>query len=111
MTVPSITAVRLTGAAHRAELPLLVLGPSLGTSAATLWTHCAAGLTDVFDVVAWDLPGHGYNHTVPDESFTMAELAQGVLRVVDGDPRATATRPAGPSPTRVTPSAAASVSS
>ncbi len=33
MTVPSITAVRLTGAAHRAELPLLVLGPSLGTSA------------------------------------------------------------------------------
>ena len=83
MTVPSITAVRLTGAANRAELPLLVLGPSLGTSASTLWTDCAAGLTDAFDVVAWDLPGHGYNHTVPDESFTMAELAQGVLRVVD----------------------------
>ena len=33
MTVPTITAVRLTGAANRAELPLLVLGPSLGTSA------------------------------------------------------------------------------
>ena len=28
MTVPTITAVRLTGAANRAELPLLVLGPS-----------------------------------------------------------------------------------
>lgn len=82
MTVPTITAVRLTGAAHRAELPLLVLGPSLGTSAATLWTDCAAGLTDAFDVVAWDLPGHGYNHTV-GESFTMAELAQGVLRVLE----------------------------
>ena len=26
MTVPTITAVRLTGAANRAELPLLVLG-------------------------------------------------------------------------------------
>ena len=37
VSVPSITAVRLTGAAHRAELPLLVLGPSLGTSATTLW--------------------------------------------------------------------------
>jgi len=83
VTVPSITAVRLTGAAHRAELPLLVLGPSLGTSATTLWGRCATGLTDAFDVVAWDLPGHGHNHVVHDESFTMAELAQGVLRVVD----------------------------
>ncbi len=83
VSVPTITAARLTGAAHRAELPLLVLGPSLGTSAATLWTECARGLTDHFDVVAWDLPGHGYNHTVREESFTVAELAQGVLRVVD----------------------------
>jgi 3-oxoadipate enol-lactonase/4-carboxymuconolactone decarboxylase len=83
LSVPTITAVRLTGAANRAELPLLVLGPSLGTSASTLWTECAAGLTDVFDVVAWDLPGHGYNHSVGEESFTIAELAQGVLRVLD----------------------------
>ncbi|MCW2794418.1 MAG: 4-carboxymuconolactone decarboxylase / 3-oxoadipate enol-lactonase [Nocardioides sp.] len=80
---PSITAVRLTGARHRAELPLLVLGPSLGTSATTLWGDCAAGLTDAFDVVAWDLPGHGHNRAVPDEPFTMAELAAGVLAVVD----------------------------
>jgi 3-oxoadipate enol-lactonase/4-carboxymuconolactone decarboxylase len=83
VTVPTITAVRLTGAANRAELPLLVLGPSLGTSAATLWTDCASRLTDVFDVVAWDLPGHGYNTTVGEESFTMDELARGVLTVVD----------------------------
>jgi 3-oxoadipate enol-lactonase/4-carboxymuconolactone decarboxylase len=83
VTVPTITAVRLTGAANRAELPLLVLGSSIGTTASTLWTECAAGLTDAFDVVAWDLPGHGYNHTVPDESFTMSELAQGVLNVLE----------------------------
>lgn len=81
--IPSITVVRLTGARHRSELPMLVLGPSLGTSAATLWTACAAGLTDAFDVVAWDLPGHGHNRGVPEEPFTMAELATGVLRVVD----------------------------
>lgn len=81
--IPSITAVRLTGARHRAELPLLVLGPSLGTSATTLWSHCAAGLGDAFDLLAWDLPGHGHNHAVPDEPFTVAELAEGVLRVVD----------------------------
>jgi 3-oxoadipate enol-lactonase / 4-carboxymuconolactone decarboxylase len=81
--IPAITAVRLTGARHRAELPLLVLGPSLGTSATTLWSACAADLTDVFDVVAWDLPGHGHNRSVPEEPFTMEELAAGVLEVVD----------------------------
>jgi 3-oxoadipate enol-lactonase / 4-carboxymuconolactone decarboxylase len=81
--IPSITADRLSGAAQRAELPLLVLGPSLGTSAATLWTACAAQLSDVFDVLAWDLPGHGHNRPVPEEPFSMAELAAGVLRVVD----------------------------
>ncbi len=81
--IPSITAVRLSGARNRAELPLLVLGPSLGTSAKTLWTHCAPSLVDAFDLVAWDLPGHGHNRVVPEEPFTVAELATGVLRVVD----------------------------
>jgi 3-oxoadipate enol-lactonase/4-carboxymuconolactone decarboxylase len=80
---PSITAVRMTGAKHRAELPLLVLGPSLGTSATALWSACARHLTDSFDVLAWDLPGHGHNRAVGDEPFTMAELAAGVLTVVD----------------------------
>ena len=83
MTIPSITAVRLSGARNRAELPLLVLGPSLGTSATTLWGAAAALLGDVFDVVAWDLPGHGHNAAVPAEPFTMGELAGGVLHVVD----------------------------
>ena len=81
--IPAITAVRLTGARHRAELPLLVLGPSLGTSATALWSACATHLTDAFDVVAWDLPGHGHNRSVPEEPFTMGELAAGVLEVVD----------------------------
>jgi 3-oxoadipate enol-lactonase / 4-carboxymuconolactone decarboxylase len=81
--IPSVTVVRMTGGRDRAALPLLVLGPSLGTSAQTLWSACAEGLTDAFDVVAWDLPGHGHNRSVPDEPFTMAELAAGVLQVVD----------------------------
>lgn len=79
---PSVTAVRMTGSG-RESLPLLVLGPSLGTSASRLWRRCAEGLTDVFDVVAWDLPGHGHNRAVPEEDFTLAELAAGVLAVVD----------------------------
>ena len=81
--IPAITAARLSGARHRAELPLLVLGPSLGTSATALWSACAAHLTDAFDVVAWDLPGHGHNRSIPDEAYTMEELARGVLEVVD----------------------------
>jgi 3-oxoadipate enol-lactonase/4-carboxymuconolactone decarboxylase len=40
-------------------------------------------LSDTFDVVAWDLPGHGDNHRVPDQPFGMDELAAGVLTVVD----------------------------
>ena len=80
---PRITAVRMSGAKHRAELPLLVLGPSLGTSAAALWSDCAARLADAFDILAWDLPGHGHNRTVDEEPFTMPELAAGVLAVVD----------------------------
>ena len=80
--IPVVTGVRMSGAAHRAELPLLVLGPSLGTNAVELWTACADLLTDSFDVLAWDLPGHGHNRAVSDEGFTMAELAEGVLALV-----------------------------
>jgi 3-oxoadipate enol-lactonase/4-carboxymuconolactone decarboxylase len=83
VTTPVITAVRMTGAAHRAELPLLVLGPSLGTSASALWRAAATGLVDHFDVLAWDLPGHGHNRSVPDEPISVADLAAGVLTVVD----------------------------
>ena len=61
MTIPQITAVRLGGSP---ALPLLVLGPSLGTSARTLWTRAATHLTEHFEVIAWDLPGHGTNTLV-----------------------------------------------
>ena len=81
--IQAVTAARLTGGRHRERLPLLVLGPSLGTSATTLWSACATDLADAFDVVAWDLPGHGHNRAVGEEPFTVAELAQGVLSVVD----------------------------
>ncbi len=81
--IPAITAVRLTGARNRTDLPLLVLGPAVATSALTLWADAAAHLSDVFDVLAWDLPGQGHNRSVPDEQYSTAELATGVVRVVD----------------------------
>ena len=63
--------------------PCSCSGPALGTSATSLWADCAARLSDVFDVLAWDLPGHGHNLTVPEEPFTISELAAGVLAIVD----------------------------
>lgn len=79
MTVPAITAIHLGGTgAH----PLLVLGPSLGTSARTLWASAATRLSDRFEILAWDLPGHGSNRA-PAQPFTVAELATGVLAMID----------------------------
>jgi 3-oxoadipate enol-lactonase/4-carboxymuconolactone decarboxylase len=79
MSLPRLTAVRLGGSP---KLPLLVLGPSLGTSAQTLWSACARGLSSSFEVLAWDLPGHGTN-TYPADPFTIADLATSVLALVD----------------------------
>ena len=80
---PDIAVVWMTSPDRRPALPLLVLGPSLGTSARNLWTPCAAHLTEQFDVLGWDLPGHGSNRAVGQQGFTVAELAEGVLSAVD----------------------------
>lgn len=72
-------------AVRDASRPLLIVGPSLGTSSASLWEHAVALLTDDFDVVGYDLPGHG---TAPQASepwapgiVTMEALARDVLQV------------------------------
>jgi 3-oxoadipate enol-lactonase len=65
----------------------LVLGPSLGTSADACWGACAALLRDEpdgFDVVAWELPGHGTDRGPVPEQLTIADLAARVLDRVDG---------------------------
>lgn len=84
MTVPAIAVSRPAGGPGRAALPPLVLGPSLGTSAAALWGDCAALLADSFDVLAWDLPGHG-SSPVPTGPFSIADLAAGVLMGLESE--------------------------
>jgi 3-oxoadipate enol-lactonase / 4-carboxymuconolactone decarboxylase len=76
-----ITLSRLSTAAP--GRPVLVLGPSIGTTAATLWGRCAALLADRFDVWGFDLPGHGRS-PVPAGPYTIADLARAVLAGVDG---------------------------
>ena len=79
MTQPTVVGVELAG---HAGLPLLLCGPSLGTSATALWSDAAALLDDAFHVVGWDLPGHG-SSPASTEPFTMAELARAVLGLAD----------------------------
>ena len=75
-----VTAVRLGG---RPDQPLLLLGPALGSTAQQVWGAAADHLAEHFQVVGWDLPGHGHNRTPVEEPFTMAGLAAGVLEMVD----------------------------
>jgi len=75
---PLLVPTWLTATRNR---PLLVVGPSLGTSAADLWGTCAQSLASRFSVLAWDLPGHA--GTPVGESFDLADIAAAVVAMVD----------------------------
>ncbi|WLQ07968.1 alpha/beta fold hydrolase [Arthrobacter oryzae] len=81
MARPTVKAVLLSPQRRLGDKPLLVVGPSLGTSS-VLWTQAGALLGNDFDVVAWDLPGHGVSPAAT-ESFDVAELADAVVELVD----------------------------
>jgi 3-oxoadipate enol-lactonase len=78
MTVPPIAVSDLGGAEG---LPVLVLGPSLGTST-ILWESAAPLLSESFRLLAWDLPGHGASAPAT-EPFEVADLADAVAAAVD----------------------------
>lgn len=62
----------------------LVLGPSLGTSAAACWGPVLPLLPAGLDVVAYDLPGHGDETGLVESPLTAGDLARRVLERVDG---------------------------
>lgn len=68
-------------ASQAAAAPLLVLGPSLGTTADT-WLPAAGPLSEVFRVLRFDLPGHGVS-PVATAPFTVEDLAAAVVALVD----------------------------
>ncbi|MGH3970710.1 MAG: alpha/beta fold hydrolase, partial [Mycobacterium sp.] len=80
MSVPAIATYHLGGSP---DLPPLVVGASLGTSVATLWSVAAQRLAQRFHVVGWDLPGHGVSPP-PRGAFTIGDLATAVVKVMDG---------------------------
>ena len=60
--------------------PLLVLGPSLGTSA-ILWEDAEPLLRERVRTAAWDLPGHGHSPAAID-AFSLDDLADAVVAAV-----------------------------
>ena len=81
MARPTVKAVLLSPQRALGDKPLLIVGPSLGTSS-LLWAQAGTLLGDDVDVVAWDLPGHGVSPAAQDP-FTLAELADAVIGLVD----------------------------
>lgn len=78
MTAPTLA---FTDPVGPADAPLIVLGPSLGTST-ILWEAVIPLLARECRVVAWDLPGHGASQPAR-EPFDVAELADAVAAGID----------------------------
>lgn len=78
---PTLTATPLT-APGSSPRPLLVLGPSLGTTGERLWGPVVGELARVAHLVVWDLPGHGHSPAA-DSAFSLAELAEAVAALTE----------------------------
>ncbi|WP_431711028.1 alpha/beta fold hydrolase [Glutamicibacter uratoxydans] len=79
MAIPVLTPSLLHA---DSALPTLLVGPSLGTAVLQLWGPALPYLKEKFQVVGWDLPGHGASAPSTEE-FTMSELATGVVQLLD----------------------------
>ncbi|MDN5796212.1 MAG: alpha/beta hydrolase [Intrasporangium sp.] len=77
---PTVALTELRPASPGADL--LVVGPSLGTAVAPLWSACATDLPGEVCVIGWDLPGHGRSRAGV-EPFTVAGLAESVLAATE----------------------------
>lgn len=69
-------ALAFTEPVGPADAPLLILGPSLGTST-ILWESVLPEIAVSHRVVAWDLPGHGASAPA-SEAFSVDDLADAV---------------------------------
>lgn len=76
----NLTSTLLAGDPARftgGDKPILIVGPSLGTSVEALWGPAVPYLEPHFLLVGWDLPGHGRSEA-SQGPFTMEDLADGV---------------------------------
>lgn len=75
-----LASTRLTSGGR--ARPLVVLGPSLGTSSEVLWEPVVDLLGGESHLVAWDLPGHGRSAPTSD-GFALGDLADAVRALID----------------------------
>ena len=73
---------QILGNQRDTKRPLLVVGPSLGTSSSALWSAVAHRLQDRFTVLGFDLPGHGLS-VKAKPATDMTTLAAAVIAAVD----------------------------
>lgn len=76
----AVPLISLTAPVGPEGAPLIVLGPSLGTST-ILWDDVVPLLAVDYRVAAWDLPGHGAG-PLAREAFAVADLADAVAATV-----------------------------
>lgn len=81
-----MTTLQLTGSICPARngdaaAPLVVLGPSLGTTTA-LWARVADRLAERYRVLRYDIPGHGESPAA-SQTFSIGDVAEGVIRLAD----------------------------
>src|SRR5215469_3896816 len=81
MPEPSLVPVAAAALDGPAGAQVLVLGNSVGTSAA-VWDRQVAEFRRHFQLVRYDLPGHG-GSPAPAASYTIAGLGAGVLALLD----------------------------
>ncbi|BBY67666.1 alpha/beta fold hydrolase [Mycolicibacterium helvum] len=78
MPTPTLTFTDPVGPADAATL---VLGHSLGTSAA-LWADVVPLLAQSLHVVCWELPGHGQSPSA-EHAFTIGDLSDAIMEHLD----------------------------
>lgn len=81
MAVPVLAGSIAPALVNGQHAPLVVLGPSLGTTT-MLWADVASRLARDHRVLRYDLPGHG-NSPVVTHAFELGEVADAVINLVD----------------------------
>lgn len=78
MTEPKIAGIQFTES--NPTKPLLVVGPGLGTAVEPLWGKTAQLLADDYEIIGYDLPGHGRSEASTDQ-WELDDLANIAARL------------------------------
>lgn len=78
MTEPKIAGIQFTE--PDPAKPLLVLGPGIGTAVEPLWGKAAQILADTYEIIGYDLPGHGRSE-VSTQQWSIDDLANIAARL------------------------------